>query len=85
MVNKCHAKRDTKTCSGVARHFLSCALASQLAFVLSIHCYLSFVIARLVPGNPVIKLSGVSRYHYRRQSRRYCAATPLWIPACRRE
>ncbi|WP_424947169.1 hypothetical protein [Candidatus Spongiihabitans sp.] len=37
MVNKCHAKRDTKTCSGVAGHFLSCALASQRAFVLSIH------------------------------------------------
>ncbi len=40
MVNNCHAKRDTKTCSGVARLFLSCALASQLAFVLSIHHYL---------------------------------------------
>ena len=55
MVNKCHAKRDTKTCSGVAGHFLSCALASQLAFVLSIHHCLSFAIAR-----PILLLAGQS-------------------------
>ncbi|WP_424946102.1 hypothetical protein [Candidatus Spongiihabitans sp.] len=57
MVNKCHAKRDTKTRSGVAGHFLSCALASQLAFALSIHHYLSFVIAR-----PILLLAGQSSY-----------------------
>ncbi|WP_424945615.1 hypothetical protein [Candidatus Spongiihabitans sp.] len=37
MVNKCHAKRDTKTCPGIAGHFLSCALASQRAFIFSVH------------------------------------------------
>ncbi|WP_424947075.1 hypothetical protein [Candidatus Spongiihabitans sp.] len=38
MVNNCHAKPDTKTCSGVARLLiLNVPLASQLAFVLSIH------------------------------------------------
>ncbi|WP_424946242.1 hypothetical protein [Candidatus Spongiihabitans sp.] len=40
MVNHCHAKRDTKTCSGVAGLFLSVTLASQHAFALSIHRYL---------------------------------------------
>ncbi|WP_424948270.1 hypothetical protein [Candidatus Spongiihabitans sp.] len=55
MVNSCHAKRDTKTCSGVARHSLSCALASQLVFALSIHYCLSFVIAR-----PLLLLAGQS-------------------------
>ncbi len=107
MVNKCHAKRDTKTCSityhsslpgpyyyywpgnpvikpfGVAELLIIAAsprldsrlparmtagrmrsqtfysrllLASQLAFVLSIHHCLSFVIAR-----PILLLAGQSR------------------------
>ncbi len=71
---------NSKTSVGVTTKELvfvlfSVTLASQRAFVLSIHYCLSFVIARLVPGNPVKKPSGVSRYHYRRQSRRR-AATP---------
>ncbi|WP_424946063.1 hypothetical protein [Candidatus Spongiihabitans sp.] len=58
MVNKCHAKRDTKTCSSVAGLLiLNVPLASQLAFVLSIHHCLSFVIAR-----PILLLAGQSSY-----------------------
>ncbi len=43
-----------------ASFFLNVPLASQRAFVLSVHCCLSFVIARLVPGNPVVKPFGVA-------------------------
>ncbi|WP_424946214.1 hypothetical protein [Candidatus Spongiihabitans sp.] len=66
MVNKCHAKRDTKTCSGAAGFLiLDVPLASQLAFVLSIHhCLPSPSLPGPYyyywPGNPVIKPFGVA-------------------------
>ncbi|WP_424947406.1 hypothetical protein [Candidatus Spongiihabitans sp.] len=47
-LNICHAQRDS---------LFSVTLASQLAFVLSIHHYLSFVIAR-----PILLLAGQSSY-----------------------
>ncbi|WP_424947472.1 hypothetical protein [Candidatus Spongiihabitans sp.] len=58
MVNNCLAKRDTKTCSGVAGLLiLNVPLASQRAFVLSIHhCLPSPSLPGPYyywPGNPV--------------------------------
>ncbi|WP_424947296.1 hypothetical protein [Candidatus Spongiihabitans sp.] len=66
MVNKCLAKRDIKTCSGVAGHFLSCALASQFVFVLSIHhciptrhCPAHIIIGRAIQLNMPSGVAGL--------------------------
>ncbi|WP_424946759.1 hypothetical protein [Candidatus Spongiihabitans sp.] len=66
MVNNCHAKRDTKTCSGVAGHFILgyfgistrlCPLGSLLPIIC--HCPAHIIIGRAIQWNMPSGVAGL--------------------------